>query len=132
MTILPDEEVRQKLAEHMSFVHLSIHDANENFRLQMRRNNYTTPTSFLELIKFYKNLLTEKTSKIDGQIERLSNGLNIMNATTEKVDALSELLKVKMVEVEIEVEATGKLIATVEVESADAQKEQDAANIQAE
>jgi dynein heavy chain len=132
MTILPDEEVRQKLAEHMSFVHLSIHDANENFRLQMRRNNYTTPTSFLELIKFYKNLLTEKTSKIDGQIERLSNGLNIMNATTEKVDALSELLKVKMVEVEIEVEATGKLIATVEIESADAQKEQDAANIQAE
>lgn len=37
-----------------------------------------------------------------------------------------------MVEVEIEVEATGKLIAQVEVESADAQKEQDAANIQAE
>ena len=68
MTILPDEEVRQKLAEHMSFVHLSIHDANENFRLQMRRNNYTTPTSFLELIKFYKNLLTSKTDKIEGQI----------------------------------------------------------------
>jgi len=36
-----------------------------------------------------------------------------------------------MVEVEIEKTATGKLIAQVEIESADAQKEQDAANIQA-
>lgn len=116
----------------MAFVHLSIHEANENFRLQNRRNNYTTPTSYLELIKFYKSLLTEKTAKIDDQIERLSNGLNIMNQTTEKVDQLSKLLEVKMVEVEIEKEATGKLIAVVEAESADAQKEQDLANVQAE
>jgi dynein heavy chain len=72
----------------MAFVHLSIHEANEQFRLQQRRNNYTTPTSFLELIKFYTNLLTDKTGKIDDSIERLSNGLNIMNSTTEKVDNL--------------------------------------------
>lgn len=130
--VFPDDEIREKIAQHMAFVHLSIAEANTQFRLQQRRNNYTTPTSFLELIKFYINLLTDKTSKIDDQIDRLSNGLNIMNSTTEKVDNLQELLKVKMVEVEIEVEATGKLIAQVEVESADAQKEQDAANIQAE
>jgi dynein heavy chain len=37
-----------------------------------------------------------------------------------------------MVEVEFETEATNKLIATVEVESADAQREQDLANVQAE
>lgn len=130
--VFPDDEMREKISKHMAFIHMSIADANIQFRLQQRRNNYTTPTSFLELIKFYINLLTEKTEKINDQIERLSNGLNIMNSTTEKVDALQELLKVKMVEVEIEVEATGKLIAQVELESADAAKEQDAANIQAE
>jgi hypothetical protein len=54
-----------------------------------------------------------------------------MNSTTEKVAQLQKLLEVKMVEVEIEKTATGKLIAQVEVESADAQKEQDIANIQA-
>jgi hypothetical protein len=52
-----------------------------------------------------------------------------MNATTEKVSALQQLLVVKMVEVDIEKAATGKLIAEVEIQSADAQKEQDAANI---
>jgi len=116
----------------MAYVHLSIAEANIQFKLQQRRNNYTTPTSFLELIKFYKNLLVDKTTKIDAQIERLSNGLNIMNSTCESVAQLSKLLEVKMVEVEIEKTATGKLIATVEIESADANREQDSANIVAE
>lgn len=131
ITTLPSEELRETIAKHMAFVHISIGAANNQFRLQTRRNNYTTPTSFLELIKFYRNLLNSKTSRINDQIERLSNGLNIMNSTTEKVAQLQKLLEVKMVEVEIEKTATGKLIDAVGIESADAQKEEDAANIQA-
>jgi len=69
----------------------------------------------LELIKFYTTLLEDKTSKISDIIERLSNGLNIMNSTTEKVAQLQKLLEVKMVEVDIEKTATGKLIAEVEL-----------------
>lgn len=46
-----------------------------------------------------------------------------MLQTTAKVADLQKLLEVKMVEVEFEKEATGKLIAQVEIESADAQKE---------
>jgi dynein heavy chain len=129
--VLPDEEMQAKISQHMAFVHLSIHQANQDFKARERRNNYTTPTSFLELIKFYKGLLTGKTESISDQIERLSNGLNIMLQTTAKVADLQKLLEVKMVEVEFEKEATGKLIAQVEIESADAQKEQDTANIQA-
>jgi len=107
----------------MAFVHRSIGEANIRMRLQQRRNNYTTPTSFLELIKFYTSVLEDKTAKLSDIIERLSNGLNIMNSTTEKVAQLQKLLEVKMVEVDIEKTATGKLIAEVELQSADAQKE---------
>jgi len=88
VTILPSEEIRESLAKHMAFVHGSIGEANIRMRIQQRRNNYTTPTSFLELIKFYTTLLEDKTSKIVDIIERLSNGLNIMNSTTEKVASL--------------------------------------------
>jgi dynein heavy chain len=109
--VLPDEEMQEKIARHMSFVHMSIGEANVQFKVQTRRNNYTTPTSFLELIKFYKGLLTAKTSRINDSIDRLSQGLNIMTQTTSKVADLQKLLEVKMVEVEIEKEATGKLIA---------------------
>lgn len=41
----------------MANIHLSIDTANDLFRKLERRNNYTTPKSFLELIEFYKVLL---------------------------------------------------------------------------
>ena len=83
VTTIPDQELKDKISNHMAFVHMSIAEANTAFRVQQRRNNYTTPTSFLELIKFYLKLLGDKTTRINDQIERLSNGLNIMNQTTE-------------------------------------------------
>jgi len=55
-----------------------------------------------------------------------------MVSTTHKVDNLQDLLKVKMAEVDIEVEETGKLIAVVDAEAGAAQIEKDAADIQAE
>jgi dynein heavy chain len=64
----PSEEISNNLASHMAFVHLSISDANKNFLQQCRRYNYTTPTSFLELISFYKSLLGAKTDRISEQI----------------------------------------------------------------
>ena len=56
----PTDEIRQSIAEHMAFVHLSIDDANQEFKAKERRYNYTTPTSFLELINFYEKLLGQK------------------------------------------------------------------------
>jgi dynein heavy chain, axonemal len=99
---------------------------------QCRRYNYTTPTSFLELISFYKNLLGNKTAKITDQISRLEIGLETMNTTTTQVAELQKLLDVKMVEVEVKKEATDKLIDVVSAESGAAQIEEDAAKIQAD
>jgi len=66
----------------MAFIHLSIGAANDDFLRQFRRFNYTTPTSFLELINFYKVLLGTKTNRITEQISRLEIGLETMNTTT--------------------------------------------------
>jgi dynein heavy chain len=61
---LPEEGLAEKIGEHMAFVHLSIADANVDYLQAERRHNYTTPTSFLELINFYKDLLAKKRDKI--------------------------------------------------------------------
>jgi hypothetical protein len=82
------------------------------------------------LIKFYEMLLKQKQGKITDQIDRLEIGLQIMKSTVEKVDALQELLKIKMVDVEVEKKKTDELIAIVNKESADAQVEADAAAVQ--
>lgn len=54
---LPSDELRENIAKHMAFIHISIGEANLEFKKVERRHNYTTPTSFLELINFYKMLL---------------------------------------------------------------------------
>jgi dynein heavy chain len=113
----------------MSATHLSIAEANKDFLEMERRHNYTTPTSYLELISFYKALLGMKQGKIKKQIENLEFGLGIMQQTTEKVDGLQKLLEVKMVDVENEKAKTNQLIEVVGRESLDAEKEADAAAI---
>jgi len=54
----------------MACVHLSIDDANNKFLKLERRHNYTTPKSFLELIDFYKALLTKKRKVIEESIQK--------------------------------------------------------------
>ena len=84
----PSEEITEGIANHMAEVHLSIHAANDEFKEKERRNNYTTPTSFLELISFYKYLLGMKRGAITDQIQRLEQGLDTMRTVTLQVEDL--------------------------------------------
>lgn len=52
------------------------------------RYNYTTPKSFLELIDFYKELLRKKRGELDGNINRLANGLQTLRKTNNDVQVL--------------------------------------------
>ena len=123
----PSEEIMSSISQMMANVHLSIEDANKEFRERERRYNYTTPTSFLELINFYKTLLTLKRDKIQDDINRLERGLSIMVDTNERVAILKKELDVKMQDVEIEKEKTNILIEEVGRESNIAEAEEAAA-----
>lgn len=99
-TPLESDELREQIAINMAETHGSIDEANAIFRKLERRNNYTTPKSFLELISFYKTLLDEKRGQIDRQIKRYLLGLQILAETKSKVEGLQEELTNKMVQVE--------------------------------
>lgn len=128
----PSDEIRESIALHMAFVHISIHEANAEFRLKERRFNYTTPTSFLELISFYKELLGQKQGSIVEDIARLERGLNTMKETTDKVDILKDKLVLTMENVKVEEQKTDELITIVNAEAASAEKEADIAQKQEE
>jgi dynein heavy chain len=74
----PSDQIREGIAANMAETHIAIGEANKEFLAVERRYNYTTPTSFLELIKFYEMLLGQKQGKITDQINRLEIGLQIM------------------------------------------------------
>lgn len=113
-TELDTDELRDNIAVNMAETHLSIDVANDKFRKFERRNNYTTPKSFLELISFYKSLLDEKRGFVEKQIKRYTLGLQILDETKSKVLGLQEELKVKMVEVEKQRAETNELIEKVQ------------------
>lgn len=125
---VPTDEIRDNIALHMAFVHTSINDANKQYLQRERRYNYTTPTSFLELINFYKLLLKKKVDAILNQQNRLKIGLSTMESTKSEVEKLKEQLVLKMVEVKEKQDETNKLIAVVTHESNIAAGEQEKAN----
>jgi len=122
-----EDTVRDAISQNMAQVHITIDDANQDFLKMMRRYNYTTPTSFLELINFYKFLLGKNRGKITDKIERLTTGLTIMEQTATKVEGLKDLLAKKMVDVEIEEKNTDKFIEIVTKEGEVADKEAEVA-----
>ena len=80
--------------------------ASDLYRLQERRYNYTTPKSFLELINFFKELLSKKRGDLEKQIERLARGIDKLKSTGEMVAGLKETLKEKGKEIEIQSKQT--------------------------
>ena len=127
---LPTPEMKEAIALNMAEVHGSIDEANKKFLILERRYNYTTPKSFLELIDFYKKLLTKKREYIVDQIQRLENGLLTLAQTQTQVKGLQENLKEKMKQVEEESKKTEQLIDKVMKESEIAEAESQVANEQ--
>jgi dynein heavy chain len=67
---------------------------------QERRAVYTTPKSFLELIKLFKVMLAKKEGELVENKEKYETGVIKLTETGEVVAKLDEELKVFAVEVE--------------------------------
>ena len=53
----------------------------------VRRYNYTTPKSYLELISLYKSLLAQKRAELRGEKERLESGVDKISQASAQVRA---------------------------------------------
>jgi len=52
-------------------IHKSVEKITGKYLEQLRRHNYVTPTSYLELLTMYKNILKEKRLSMKTSISRL-------------------------------------------------------------
>lgn len=84
---------------------VQVDQASKRYLQTDKRSAYTTPKTFLELIKLYKNILAKNRERILSGIDRLQNGLDKLEQTQKDVDILVEQAKVKAVEVEEKVVA---------------------------
>ena len=119
--------IPQSVALHMAGVHIAVTDASDDFKEKLRRYNYVTPKSFLELIAFYRFLLGQKRDASGKLISRLDEGLAKLKQTAEDVAELKIDVQRAMGKAEEEVKNTDALVAVMSKQRAEAEVEKDGA-----
>ena len=111
-----DEAIRKSI---ISFIPISFELVNKlstKLYEQERRHVYTTPKSFLELIKLFKSMLNQKRSELLKSRDRYDTGLIRLRETAEQVASIEEEVKVKGIEAEQKKEQADKFAAKVKIE----------------
>lgn len=79
--------MKVSISEFISYAHTSVNEVSVKYQQNEKHFNYTTPKSFLELLKLYSNLLATKRKELTQKIERLENGLQKLLTTASQVTA---------------------------------------------
>ena len=94
---LSDEGDRLKIAACFADMHLSVISSSARMLAELKRYNYVTPTNYLELVKGYRVLLSEKSLELGSAANKLANGLAKLEDAKASVEVLSKELEVKKV-----------------------------------
>jgi dynein heavy chain len=97
---MPSEEVRQAIVKFMPFSFTIVNQFSDEIKEVERRFVYTTPKSFLELVKLFKSMLAKKYTYLDDERTKFEIGVGKLKDTEEAVAIIEQELVVKSVEVE--------------------------------
>ncbi|KAG7392404.1 hypothetical protein PHYPSEUDO_000812 [Phytophthora pseudosyringae] len=116
--------IQENVCHHMAEMHMSVTIACTMYAKSYGRHNYVTPTSFLELIRFYRSLLEAKRSSQTLKIKRLDVGLATLKKTSLDVAGLQDELRLTMKKVEERKNATDLLLEQMGKQRGDAEVKQ--------
>jgi dynein heavy chain len=122
---MPNEEVRRQVSEMCMIIHTSVEEISVKFWDELRRRVYTTPKSYLDLIKLYINKLANKRKKDNANRDRLALGVKKLNQTNTEIALLKERLKVLQPELEKSDKELAVVLEKVAVEKAIADEEEE-------
>ncbi|KAM8934084.1 dynein axonemal heavy chain 11-like [Pelodytes ibericus] len=108
-----DQPVKTSISQFITFAHTSVNEVSIKYQQNEKHYNYTTPKSFLELIKLYWNLLGKKRNELVQKMERLENGLQKLQTTAFQVEDLKSKLAVQEVELHQRNSDTEALISKI-------------------
>ncbi|KAJ8047551.1 Dynein heavy chain 3, axonemal [Holothuria leucospilota] len=111
------EEVRVETVVMCKHFHESVRAMSERFFTALRRRNYVTPTSYLELIKTFKHLLNKKRMEILTLKNRYSVGLEKLDFAASQISVMQEELTALQPQLIQTSEETVKLIEIIQKET---------------
>lgn len=75
-------------------IHISVEKASKDYYDMLRRRNYVTPTSYLELLSSFGKLIGKKRQELSTKRDRLQIGLDKLSDTKQMVGVMQEELVV--------------------------------------
>ena len=129
---LGTEDERDVVTKFLPFSFEAVNKATIDFKSKERRFVYTTPKSYLELIKLYRTLLFDKRKDASTAIDRLENGLSKLKDTSESVSKLEETLKIMLEDAAIKKKTAEGIAEVVAREKASVEEETSKAQIEKE
>ena len=104
----------------IKFIHKSVEKISVKYLEELRRYNYLTPTSFLEFLSLFQNILVEKTRENENNINRYDMGLKVLQFAEEKISIIEKEIQQKQPELEKLSKETEEIIKVVEVKKEEA------------
>ncbi|GFR40055.1 hypothetical protein Agub_g593 [Astrephomene gubernaculifera] len=117
-----DGKLRHQLAEQCVHFHLTARALTDRYLREARRRFYVTPTSYLQLLDCFKNLLRRQQQAVSAQRRRYEVGLQKLASTEEQVLTMRKELEEKQPRLISSGRETAELIALVEAQTAEADK----------
>ncbi|VDK74222.1 unnamed protein product [Dibothriocephalus latus] len=110
---LPPPEQRASVIDFIVHVHLSVQKYTKDFLQKWRRVNYVTPKHYLDFIKNYFSLHTEKSTHNKALCERLQGGLTKLEEAAVQTDELKKKLDIQRVAVAQQTAACEELLTDI-------------------
>jgi len=80
------------VVEMFRYIHQSVETKSKKFLQIMRRHNYVTPTSYLEFMTLYGDILKKKRKENEMKQQRLKKGIDVLNDAKVKIEILQQTL----------------------------------------
>ncbi|KAH8612560.1 putative Dynein heavy chain N terminal region 2 domain1 [Trypanosoma vivax] len=87
-----EEDIKELLIKLCVSIHMDVQARSDEFYEELRRHNYTTPSSYLELLTCYRKLLSEQEEQTEEQVDRYQAGIDKLQNTQSVVDEMKEQL----------------------------------------
>lgn len=110
--------------EMFKCIHQSVEVKSEEFREQLSRRNYVTPTSFLEQLNMYKQILKTKRVDVGQSRQRLVTGLEVLAQAAVEIAKLENEIQVMAPELAVTKKALAETMEILSKEKAEAEVEQ--------
>ncbi|XP_041084991.1 dynein heavy chain 3, axonemal-like [Polyodon spathula] len=120
-----EDEIRKEVVAVCKYFQESVRELSEKYFSTLRRHNYVTPTSYLELILTFKALLNSKRQEVDMMRNRYIVGLDKLQFAASQVSVMQKELTALQPELIKTSAETEKMMVKIEQETVqvDAKKE---------